>query len=398
MRVAACLVLLALCLGLAGCRIFGKKTAAATNPPDQPAANAAPGARADTGIANLAATDRQGSPAGIDGLLAGRVLDSYNARPPAAFIQVVSLDEVKETATAAPIEVATDGQGYFTIQGLNPGRHYKLVARVKEAGRMLAGITYAMPPDPKVVIRISEDYASPTTPAVPAEPTYPGTKLPIEPKGGAKGPPATLERPSSVQPGAASSQVAPTPPPRMESVVNVPGPSTTGPEGSPAITGPFSTPPSCKVANNRLEKLVLNDLDGQPWEYPRSQHGRLILLDFWGTWCSYCVRAIPELRSIQTRYGSYGLDVIGIAYEEDGAPQDQARRVKGLRDRMGINYRMLLGSDMKNCPVKTQFDARRFPTLILLDEQGNIVWRSEGLDAEKRLQLEGELRWRLGLR
>jgi thiol-disulfide isomerase/thioredoxin len=154
----------------------------------------------------------------------------------------------------------------------------------------------------------------------------------------------------------------------------------------------------CKLANNRLDDFLLNDLDGQPWQFQRTPHGRLVLLDFWGTWCPHCVEAIPHLVSMQTRYHSFGLDVVGVTYELEGTPEEQSRKVKGLRDRMGVNYRILLGSDAKACPVKSQFRIEAFPTLILLDEQGHILWRNEGLDRAKLLELEGLIRWQLRLR
>jgi thiol-disulfide isomerase/thioredoxin len=316
--------------------------------------------------------------------------------------------------------VATDQQGFFTIQGLKPGQHYKLVARAKDGDRKMAGISYATPPDPKVLIQISEDFVSPNTPDIPPEPAFPGTRAP---GGGSKAapkqPPATLERPSVIVPGSGPAQLGPPAPGSGAAATQPPATTIAHPEnvvdeGDKAakilgeIKNPWqrpaaqaatsSTQPFCRLANNRLDDFLLNDLDGQPWQFQRTPHGRLVLLDFWGTWCPHCVEAIPHLVSMQTRYHSFGLDVVGMTYELEGTPEEQARKVKGLRDRMGVNYRVLLGGDPKSCPVKTQFRIEAFPTLILLDEQGHILWRNEGLDRAKLLELEGLIRWQLQLR
>jgi thiol-disulfide isomerase/thioredoxin len=156
--------------------------------------------------------------------------------------------------------------------------------------------------------------------------------------------------------------------------------------------------PFCVLTGRKLDNFALYDLNGQPWEFRKHRRGRLVLLDFWWTMCRPCLQAIPHLTDLQQRYGSYGLEVVGIAYESDTFEQ-QVNRVRGARDRMGINYRLLLGgSPQDQCPVKRQFQVERFPTLILLDETGRIVMRKEGLDAQHLEELRFEIRRRLGLR
>src|SRR5262249_48775934 len=120
--------------------------------------------------------------------------------------------------------------------------------------------------------------------------------------------------------------------------------------------------PSCVLIGKRLENFALNDVDGKPWEYRKDRRGRLVLLDFWGTWCMHCRPAIKHLVQLQNKYGSYGLQVVGIAYEE-GSAQEQGTQVKGVAGRMGINYTMLLGTGRTvKCPVREQFNVYAYPT------------------------------------
>jgi len=62
--------------------------------------------------------------------------------------------------------------------------------------------------------------------------------------------------------------------------------------------------------------------------------------------------------------------------------------VEDLRRLKRIRYRLLLGgaSEREPCPVLTQFAVRGFPTLVLLDEQGRIIWRGDGALTRETLQ------------
>jgi thiol-disulfide isomerase/thioredoxin len=167
--------------------------------------------------------------------------------------------------------------------------------------------------------------------------------------------------------------------------------------GAPGSAAPARPPvPYCQLTGRQLYNFALNDLNGQPWEF-RQHRGRLVLLDFWGTWCLPCQNAIPHLRILQHQYGPAGLEVIGIAYET-GTLLQQIQRVNLVAGRLQVNYRLLLGGDRDRCPVRTQFQVSAWPTLVLLDETGTIVWRSEGVDPQKWQDLDLVIRQRLGVR
>ena len=101
------------------------------------------------------------------------------------------------------------------------------------------------------------------------------------------------------------------------------------------------------------------------------------MIDFWGTWCRYCIAGMPHLKSLHESYSKYGLEVIGIAYEQPAPAGEQMRLVQGTCDSLKIPYRVLLGSNMYSCPVKTQFGVVTFPSLFLLDENNRIIWKKD---------------------
>ena len=126
-------------------------------------------------------------------------------------------------------------------------------------------------------------------------------------------------------------------------------------------------------------------MTGLPWEY-RNHRGKLVLIDFWGTWCKYCLVGMPHLKTLHETYSKYGLEIIGIAYEQPATAVEQVRLVQGVRDSLRIPYRILMGSNMYSCPVKTKFEVAAFPSLFLLDENNRIIWKADHAlsEAEKR--------------
>jgi hypothetical protein len=430
-RVVPTIGLMALCLGLAGCSLFGKKGPAAANagrPDDR--GPLWPGDRAAVPPGNRSVPSPE-----FGGVLAGQVVDSFNRRPPAAYIQVAEMRE-SAPSTAAPIEVAADSQGYFYIQGLQPGRHYQLTARARDGNRYLAGGMLAIPPNSRLLITISEDLARATTPPLPPITTWPGNDTTPKPSA-----PANEDRPASIPPAPASNGTPswapgqeparrdanpiqprsyntvvppPTPPSQVRPdrianddkamaqgppPVSIPGQSGQwGPGASRPSSDAPARVPSCVLTGDMLFNFALNDVNGQPWEYRLNHRGRLTLLDFWQTTCLPCRSAMKwHLIPWQKQYGPYGLEIIGIAYEQ-GPVEDQVRRVNKVRSDLQVNYPILLGAPYGQCPVATQFGAQRFPTLVLLDENGRILWRSEGLDQQGVTELELIFEQRLAAR
>ena len=455
-RVWALAILCAMTASLVGCSNFGKKSATPNNPPVR-------------GTPQAAAPATPVTPTGSSGILAGQVLDSFNRTPIAAtYIQVSEAGEAGKSA--APIEVATDSHGYFMIQRLQPGHHYQLTARMKQGDRLLAGTAFATPPNPKILIQISEDFATKQTPDPPGAPKFPssppknsipspeGPPAPVWPDqtgasitpngGGINNPPppappdqawapgnvprndpyingagrqggAELGRPSGVfgtpplsptpvPQGSPGSPASPSPvilrpegivkensQVRADPLVEIPH-QVPQPQASPVPAGPARIP-SCVLTGNTLYNFALYDLNGQPWEF-RHHQGRLVLIDFWGTWCSHCLVSVKDLNALQDRYGRYGLEVIGIDYEGDASPQDQVLKVRGARQRYGMNYRILLGGNQDTCPVRAQFGVRNFPSAFLIDESNHVIWTSEGLGRQQVRELEIIIRQRLGLR
>src|SRR5262249_26974000 len=104
-------------------------------------------------------------------------------------------------------------------------------------------------------------------------------------------------------------------------------PGAPRPQPIPEMQLPPAPVPSCVLVNKQLVNFALYDLKGQAWEYRKQRRGKLMLIDFWNTSCLPCLQTLPYLRQLQDRYGSLGLEVVGVAYEDRGTPSEQAKRV-----------------------------------------------------------------------
>jgi len=83
-------------------------------------------------------------------------------------------------------------------------------------------------------------------------------------------------------------------------------------------------------------ELSLTDLGGQKLELS-SHRGKVVLLDFWATWCAPCRTEIPLLVDLQKKYGNQGLQVIGISLDDD------PKAVRGFYKQFKMNYPVAIG-------------------------------------------------------
>ena len=142
--------------------------------------------------------------------------------------------------------------------------------------------------------------------------------------------------------------------------------------------------------------FVINNTNGEPEEGPyppnydkvssserislSDYRGKVVILDFWATWCPPCRKGIPDFVELKDQYGEKGVEIIGISLDgitRGGATKDDV--VPFIKE-YGINYPIVEG-DMN---IAQQYGIRPLPTSFVIDKEGYIVSYYQGLIEKNR--------------
>jgi thiol-disulfide isomerase/thioredoxin len=130
-------------------------------------------------------------------------------------------------------------------------------------------------------------------------------------------------------------------------------------------------PADAKTANLNF---TLKDINNQDVRLA-SLKGKVILLDFWATWCGPCKIEIPWFIEFQNKYGSSGLKVVGISID------DTLDKLKPFVSRMNMNYTVLQGLDHDE--VQDAFGPIfGVPVTLVISREGKICTRHTGLGSK----------------
>jgi peroxiredoxin len=123
----------------------------------------------------------------------------------------------------------------------------------------------------------------------------------------------------------------------------------------------------------------LKDLDGKAVRSSDFK-GKIVVLDFWATWCGPCRAEIPSFVSLQNKYAPQGLVVVGASVDEGGAPT-----VKQFTQKQDVNYPVVL-TDEK---VQQAFGGiEAIPTTFIIDRAGRVVKKHVGFADREEFEQE----------
>ena len=131
-------------------------------------------------------------------------------------------------------------------------------------------------------------------------------------------------------------------------------------------------PSSAPVAAAALNGLALPDADGKEQRMDQWR-GKVVIVNFWATWCAPCREEMPEFMKSQNELGPKGLQIVGIAV-------DQADKVRQFTAEIGLNYPALIGGfgamELSRALGNT---VMALPFTVILDRKGSIVHTQLGI-------------------
>jgi cytochrome c biogenesis protein CcmG, thiol:disulfide interchange protein DsbE len=111
--------------------------------------------------------------------------------------------------------------------------------------------------------------------------------------------------------------------------------------------------------------------------------GRVVIVDFWASWCKPCRQSIPWLNSMRERYGASGLTIIGVNVDAERGDADRF-----LRD-VPIEFEIVFDPDGT---LAGQFKVQAMPTSFIFDRTGKIVETHQGFRDAKKAEHEAVLK------
>lgn len=137
-----------------------------------------------------------------------------------------------------------------------------------------------------------------------------------------------------------------------------------------AAAGDATCPAGAKKANL---SFTVTDMNGQKVSLA-SFKGKVIILDFWATWCPPCKAEIPGFVQLQQTYGDKGLQIVGVAVDADDTPD----KLKPFAAEYKMNYPVLVGGDRDD--LQDAYGPMwGIPTTFIIARDGRICRKNAGL-------------------
>jgi peroxiredoxin len=116
----------------------------------------------------------------------------------------------------------------------------------------------------------------------------------------------------------------------------------------------------------------------------KSLRGKVVLVDFWGTFCEPCKKSFPKLQDLNTKYGTSGFQIVGISEDE----ADDKDKIPGFADTYGAKF--ALGWD-EDKSIARAYKPETMPSSFLIDRKGIVRFAHVGYHDGEEVEVEKEI-------
>ena len=117
----------------------------------------------------------------------------------------------------------------------------------------------------------------------------------------------------------------------------------------------------------------------------RSMRGKVVLVDFWGTFCEPCKKSFPKLQDLHTKYSASGLRIVGFCEDEP----DEKDAIRGFANTYGAKFAVGWDEDKS---IARSYKPETMPTSFLIDKSGVVRYSHVGYHDGEEVEVEKEIK------
>ncbi|WP_374569071.1 TlpA family protein disulfide reductase [Ideonella sp.] len=156
-----------------------------------------------------------------------------------------------------------------------------------------------------------------------------------------------------------------------------------GAGGAAALALGLPSLASASIApKSQAPDFTLKSIDG-PNLRLQEQRGKVVLLNFWATWCGPCREEMPQLNKLYEKYRPSGFTLLGVNVDEDG------RNAAGVASQLGVKFPVLLDTDKR---VIKLYDISTMPSTVMIDRDGRVRFLNRGYKSGTELEYDQQIR------
>lgn len=158
-------------------------------------------------------------------------------------------------------------------------------------------------------------------------------------------------------------------------------------EKSAQTVAEIPLPPDLGIGKD-VPKFTAIDMEGNKVEFPKSYKGKIVMLDFWATWCGPCIAELPNVIKAYEKYHDRGFEVLGISFDQE----NMADKVRSFTKEKNMPWAQIYEGKFWNTTIGTQFAVEGIPFCLLIDgTTGKILAGSSKLRGEALEATLGEV-------